>query len=43
MFSEEEIEALVLGSRWVADRGDERLASLSAKSALQKNRCGSAK
>lgn len=35
MFSEEEIEALVLGSRWVADRGDERLA-LSAKSALQK-------
>ena len=25
MFSEEEIEALVLGSRWVADRGDERL------------------
>ena len=26
MFSEEEIEALVLGSRWVADRGDAQLA-----------------
>jgi predicted DNA-binding transcriptional regulator YafY len=26
MFSEEEIEALVLGSRWVADRGDAELA-----------------
>jgi predicted DNA-binding transcriptional regulator YafY len=26
MFSEEEIEALVLGSRWVADRGDPELA-----------------
>jgi len=25
MFSEDEIEALVLGSRWVADRGDARL------------------
>ncbi|MGL5633439.1 MAG: helix-turn-helix transcriptional regulator [Azovibrio sp.] len=27
MFSEEEVEALVLGCRWVASRGDERLAS----------------
>ncbi|QEL65108.1 hypothetical protein OTERR_16320 [Oryzomicrobium terrae] len=27
MFSEEEIEALVLGSRWVADRGDDRLGA----------------
>jgi len=26
MFSETEIEALVLGSRWVADRGDQELA-----------------
>src|SRR3954465_1851278 len=26
MFSEEEIEAIVLGSRWVADRGDPELA-----------------
>ena len=26
MFSEEEIEALVLGSRWVADRADGPLA-----------------
>src|SRR6187399_3700871 len=26
MFSEEEIEALVLGSRWVADRGDSEMA-----------------
>src|ERR1700712_5789914 len=25
MFSEDEIEALVLGSRWVAQRGDDRL------------------
>jgi len=33
MFSEEEIEALVLGSRWVAERGDERLAA-AAKNAL---------
>ncbi|MDD5279352.1 HTH domain-containing protein [Acidithiobacillus sp.] len=27
MFSEEEIEALVLGARWVADRGDEWLGA----------------
>src|SRR6516225_364885 len=33
MFSEEEIEALVLGSRWVAERGDQRLAA-AAKNAL---------
>ncbi|RVM72024.1 HTH domain-containing protein, partial [Sinorhizobium meliloti] len=30
MFSEEEIEALVLGSRWVAKRGDPRLAAAAA-------------
>ncbi|AFL54555.1 putative DNA-binding transcriptional regulator YafY [Sinorhizobium fredii] len=30
MFSEEEIEALVLGSRWVANRGDKRLAAAAA-------------
>ncbi len=35
MFTEEEIEALVLGSRWVADRADERLRE-GAKSALSK-------
>jgi predicted DNA-binding transcriptional regulator YafY len=35
MFSEEEIEALVLGSRWVADRGDSHLAQ-AARNALQK-------
>lgn len=35
MFSEEEIEALVLGSRWVADRGDPHLAE-AARNALQK-------
>lgn len=35
MFSEEEIEALVLGSRWVADRGDVWL-SAAARSALTK-------
>ena len=35
MFSEEEIEALVLGSRWVADRGDMRIAA-AARSALSK-------
>lgn len=35
MFSEEEIEALVLGSRWVANRGDERL-SAAARCALNK-------
>lgn len=35
MFSEDEIEALVLGSRWVADRGDVRL-SAAARSALTK-------
>lgn len=35
MFSEEEIEALVLGSRWVAERGDSRL-SAAARDALAK-------
>lgn len=35
MFSEEEIEALVLGSRWVARRGDERLSD-AARCALAK-------
>ena len=30
MFSEEEIEALVLGSRWVTKRGDKRLAAAAA-------------
>ncbi len=35
MFSEEEIEALVLGSRWVAERGDDALAA-SARNALAK-------
>jgi len=35
MFSEEEIEALVLGSRWVAERGDTHLAQ-AALNALQK-------
>jgi predicted DNA-binding transcriptional regulator YafY len=35
MFSEEEIEALVLGSRWVADRGDARLGA-AARDALAK-------
>ena len=35
MFSEEEIEALVLGSRWVAQRADPRLATAAA-SALVK-------
>lgn len=35
MFSEEEIEALVLGSRWVADRADSRLAG-AARNALAK-------
>src|SRR5579859_902853 len=35
MFSEEEIEALVLGSRWVVDRGDARLAA-AARDALAK-------
>ena len=35
MFSEDEIEALVLGSRWVADRGDERLGA-AARDALAK-------
>ena len=33
MFSEEEIEALVLGSRWVAERTDSRLAD-AARNAL---------
>jgi predicted DNA-binding transcriptional regulator YafY len=35
MFSEDEVEALVLGSRWVAGRGNVRLA-LAAKNALAK-------
>jgi len=35
MFSDEEIEALVLGSRWVADRADAALAE-SARNALAK-------
>jgi predicted DNA-binding transcriptional regulator YafY len=35
MFSEEEIEALVLGSRWVADRADSALAG-AARDALAK-------
>lgn len=35
MFSEEEVEALVLGSRWVAKRGDHRLA-IAAADALAK-------
>jgi predicted DNA-binding transcriptional regulator YafY len=35
MFSEEEIEALVLGSRWVADRTDGRLRA-AARNALAK-------
>src|SRR5881396_422406 len=35
MFSEEEIEALVLGSRWVADRADHRLGE-AARNALAK-------
>jgi len=35
MFSEEEIEALVLGSRWVADRADAQLAE-AAKNLLAK-------
>ncbi len=35
MFSEEEIEALVLGSRWVSERGDLQL-SRAAKGALSK-------
>ncbi len=35
MFSEEELEALVLGSRWVGDRGDARLAA-AARNALAK-------
>lgn len=35
MFSEDEIEALALGSRWVADRGDAAL-SAAARNALAK-------
>ena len=35
MFSEDEVEAVVLGARWVAMRGDDRLA-LSGRSALAK-------
>lgn len=35
MFTEEELEALVLGSRWVVDRGDSRLGG-AARNALAK-------
>jgi len=35
MFSQEEIEALMLGSRWVMDRGDARLCD-AAKNAIAK-------
>jgi predicted DNA-binding transcriptional regulator YafY len=35
MFSADEVEALVLGSRWVCDRGDSRLAA-AARDALAK-------
>ncbi|EQD57511.1 Helix-turn-helix type 11 domain protein, partial [mine drainage metagenome] len=35
MFSEDEIEALVLGSRWVADRADDPLGQ-AARNALAK-------
>ena len=35
MFSADEVEALVLGSRWVSDRGDARLAA-AARDALAK-------
>ena len=35
MFTQDEIEALVLGSRWVADRGDSRLGG-AARQALAK-------
>lgn len=35
MFGEDELEALVLGSRWVAERGDARLAE-AARQALAK-------
>ncbi len=35
MFTEEEIEALVLGSRWIAERADERFAAV-ARDALAK-------
>lgn len=36
MFSEEEIEALVLGSRWVAQRGGDSKLKLAAHNALAK-------
>jgi predicted DNA-binding transcriptional regulator YafY len=35
MFTEDEVEALVLGTRWVVDRGDSRLAA-AARDALAK-------
>jgi predicted DNA-binding transcriptional regulator YafY len=35
MFTEEEIEALVLGGRWVAEHGDERLGA-AARDAVEK-------
>lgn len=35
MFTSEEVEALALGTRWVAERGDERLAA-AARDALAK-------
>lgn len=37
MFSVDEVEALVLGSRWVIDRGDQRLG-VAARDALAKIR-----
>lgn len=36
MFTEEEIEALVLGSRWVAERGGDSKLKLAARNALAK-------
>jgi predicted DNA-binding transcriptional regulator YafY len=38
MFSADEVEALVLGSRWVADRGDGRLACCPASCATSSTR-----
>ena len=35
MFSQEEIEAIVLGSRWVAERGDPQLASAARAGVYQ--------
>lgn len=36
MFREEEIEALVLGSRWVAERADDTVLAVAARDALAK-------